>query len=339
MVQSSFFDDPHQCWDALKPLLVRILYYCGLSHDELSENNVKVYSLLRSLAAVLYRRRPTLYTDDSIIMEQFRDFITRVSVSFGEIHFWISSDMDDDEIAEIVVTLQGLRIIGLPFVTTIRNPHPDLSKWPFPPNDGVCDAYRRTYSTIAVHQCFAKVDDVVELQRIRNREEQQRVSKVMPPCGMLLSFLNDDTIKHIMTYFNYVDLIRFSSLSKLCNSLACDDFQWHALYRRTYGILGDEDDIQKAIIKAGSWRNLFQDQYSCEKALRFKYNPWGWKHRICGYVGCFQVMRSAERQDKHYSVHEERLAKKRKRQEIIQPRQRMGCKKSKPRKKTKSIET
>lgn len=308
IVESSHFDDPHRCWNSLEPLFTRILYYCAHEVDESVQVGAKAYLLLRSLSFILSRRRPVLRANDVRMTEQFQDFVTRVSVSFGELRYWITPDMENDEVENIVMTLQSVGILGFQFSDERASAH-DLSKWPFSQHAGVRGAHRRMGPRVSRNQLMSVPDDVNELQRLQIRRElKSKKPKIEPVVVPILSYLNDDILRTILSFLGHVELVRVGSLSKVFRSLTSDDVQWTAVYRCRFGILGHE--IDKTISKIGSWRNLFVEKYYSEKALKFKYSSSGWKYRTCGYIGCYQVMRSAEQQTKHHRVHEDRYSKK-----------------------------
>ena len=288
IVESSHFDDPHRCWSGLEPLFTRILFYCVHDVDESVKVGARAYQLLRSLSFVLSRRRPALMANDERMNEQFLDFITRVSVSFGELQYWIMSDMENDEIENVVVTLQSVGILGLECSEERGIAH-DLSDWPFTHLAGVRGAHRRMGPRVSMNQLLSAPENVNELQRLRMRKtskfKKPKIDRVVLP---ILSYLNDDILGTILSFLGHVELVRVGSLSSIFRSLTSDDVHWTAVYRYTFGILGHE--IDKTISKIGSWRNLFVEKYYSEKALKFKYSSTGWKYRTCGYIGCYQVI-------------------------------------------------
>ena len=326
IVESSHFDNPHGCWNGLEPLFTRILYYCSHDVDETVQLGAKAHRLLRSLSFVLSRRRPTLNANDPRMNEQFHDFVTRVSVSFGELKFWVTSGMESDEIESIILTLQNVGILGLQCRDERGSAH-ELSDWPFSQHRGVREAHRRMGPRVSRNQLLSVPDNVNEQQRLAQlRESESRKPKVEPVVLPILNYLNDDIFRTIFSFLGHVDLVRVGSLSKVFRSLTSDDVQWTTVYRCTFGILGHE--IEKTITKIGSWRNLFVEKYYSEKALKFKYSSSGWKYRTCGYIGCYQVMRSAEQQAKHHRVHEERHFKKMAREEArLRKKAESECKK------------
>jgi hypothetical protein len=115
-------------------------------------------------------------------------------------------------------------------------------------------------------------------------------------------------------------LIRCGVVCQSWKTLTGEDTIWEYAYKANYGILGDASEVMKVVSKIGSWKNLFVEKYYSQKALKFKYSATGWKHRTCGYIGCYQVMKSATQQARHYQVHERRLVLKRERHEATKKR-------------------
>lgn len=306
IIESSYFDDPQRCWRYMEPLLMRVLAHCTQCSDELVQLDSKAYHLLRSVSSVLSRRRPALKATDSTMKAMFQDFVARVSLSFGELRFWITSDMKDGEIEEIICTLQSVGIVGL-HCSEERGPVSNVANWPFTYDNSVRGAHCRMGPHVTRNQLLSEPEDANELQRLRVRDLGSRKPTRDPETGLaILDYLNDDMLRVVFAFLNHVELVRVGGLNKLCHSLTGEETHWKILFQRTYGILRHADNFDNV----ESWRNLFVEKYRCEKALKFKYSHLGWKYRTCGYVGCNQVMRSAEQQVRHHLVHEKRYKKK-----------------------------
>lgn len=326
ITESSNFDEVRRCWSGMEPLFTRILSYCALHDDEdaVVALDTKIYHLLRSLSTVLSRRRPALKSNDAVLKSQFQDFVTRVSVSFGELSYWITTDMEEMEVENIISTLQNVGILGLQ-CSEDRGTEHGCSNWPFANRNGVRGAHCRMGPRVSRNQLLlSEPEDVNELQRLlaepKNTEPNKRRHGDSKASAPILNYLNDDIFRTVLSFLNHVDLVRVGGLSRVCRSLAHEEMQWKHVFHSKYGIIGDKDDIEKTISKIGSWRNLFCEKYYSEKALKFKYSATGWKHRTCNYVGCYQVVRSLEKQIKHHQVHELRSTKKQDRQEETRKR-------------------
>jgi hypothetical protein len=336
VVESSHFDVARCCWDAMEPLLTRILAYCGDNDDDASDGSnakeatkldAKVYPLLRSLAHVLSRRRPTLKSDSRVMNLQFHDFVTRVSISFGESMHWISPCMNDEEVTDIIRTLQNVGILGLPIGSrSAEDVHPlgdhACCAWPFAA--GIRGAHERMGPHVSRIQLLSEPEDVNELvtqfliAQLADTEEDAAAAMQTRQVP-IMAYLNDDNLRTVLSFLDPVHLVRIGGVDRTCRILAHEDARWKEVYSSSYGILGD--DVDRVVSQIGSWRNLFVEKYYSEKALKFKYcNSTGFKYRTCGYVGCYQVMKSLDRQAKHYAVHEARIATKLQRHEAVQKR-------------------
>jgi len=59
------------------------------------------------------------------------------------------------------------------------------------------------------------------------------------------------------------------------------------------------------------WKDLFIQKHIAEKLVRFQRNPRsGFKHRTCNYLGCLQILKSADQERKHDQMHLRLLAKR-----------------------------
>jgi hypothetical protein len=130
----------------------------------------------------------------------------------------------------------------------------------------------------------------------------------------MLQYLDDDVLRGIMSFLGYKKLVRVRGVCKVWKILADDDCLWFPLYRRRFGLLGEEIDDYKAN-NNGLWKKRFTDKWLAERSIRFQYNRTeDFKYRICGYIGCRHVVKSPAGLKSHYGMHKrrkERVEKKR----------------------------
>lgn len=59
------------------------------------------------------------------------------------------------------------------------------------------------------------------------------------------------------------------------------------------------------------WKDVFIRKQIAEKIVGFKRNPrTGYKHRICNYIGCLEILKSANQERKHDKIHLRLMATK-----------------------------
>ena len=330
IVESRQFDEPSVCWRVMVPLLTRILGYCeddgkpentniGLKQDV----KPKLLWLLRSLVYVLSRRRPSLYIES--VQPAFKNFVARVSVAFGESRYW-QIDYHDPIMLE---TLVNVGLLGWDMTDTTleyKQSNSNSSAWPFNKKRGLCGACQRMGPQ--VNLSLSNPCNVNALSRKLQEEKKTRNLLTLPfliESTSILMHLYDDLLCYCFSYLNYAELTKVSLVHPLFKTLSKDNSHWKRAYYAHFGpVLGDEKDFQTAIKNAAnSWKILFIENYRMEKTLKFQYTATEgnlFKHCICGYIGCHQMLRNKARQTKHYEVHERRIRERQSRMKQAQIR-------------------
>jgi len=323
IVESTLFDEPNVCWRAMEPLLTRILGYCEENYKHDATNNImrkhknsKLHLFLRSLAYVLSRRRPSLYIES--IQPVFENFVARSSVAFGECRYW-NIEYDNPVLLE---TLVNVGLVGWDMTgTSLEDEHPILSSsvWPFTKDRGLRGSFHRMGPQVNLSLSYPQ-----NVNSLSRKLQKEKNIVLIPPSltadTFILDYLYDDLLRHCFSYLNYVDLIKVSRAHPVFETLSKENSNWKKIYSANFGpVLGDQKDFQQALKRAGgSWKNIFMENYRQEKKLKFQYTVTGgdiYKHRICGYLGCHQVLRNKARQIKHYQVHERRIHERRSQRE------------------------
>jgi hypothetical protein len=327
LVESSYFDRPSKYWKALQPLVNHITRLCdaqlSLSATQTSnqESDTQTRHLLRCLSYILCRRRQLLVAIESD--PKFREFTLKLSLSFSDADWWTSNDMSQNEKEEILFTLQAFGILGfLSIFTGCDSIESEQRTFPFPKIMGIRAAYRRMGPNVTREALLSNPKVRPGAAALPHKQLHSRPSGpddriVGTP---IMDHLNDDVLRIVFSFLGYKRLVKASGICKIWKLLTEDDALWFQAYAWRFPIQKQDKTIVYSVTRGDSkfksWRTLFANKILAERALRFKRNSSGWKHRTCTHIGCLMVLKSPSQMTKHYGTHIMRTPKERKRKLI-----------------------
>jgi F-box-like len=121
-----------------------------------------------------------------------------------------------------------------------------------------------------------------------------------PPAPVDVSFPGD-VLEAIFLFLGFQEVSQTIRLvCKEWRDLADRAGIWYTFYRGHFGIY-ESDPRKKQVAKC--WKQLFVNRHLDEQSIGFRYTASGWRVRLCGYVGCSHLMRTAAMKRKHYQSH------------------------------------
>jgi hypothetical protein len=338
VVECPVFDERTLCWERFLPVLkILFLLRDGSNEDEEggeedadgdSIQDEKLKWLFRCVAYILSRRFRLFQEKADDIRSEFQAYLSQLKIRFGESAYWVDDDTDPGEKERTFEALEKAGILGLvdlvdeageylegPSDTDDRdddgskNYQPkqemelrDLAtkSWPFhSPFD-----LRSCCLRIASVECSPRLSapDHDMKVTIEKEQEEEPSSKLRGPP--MLQCLDNDVFRLIFSFSGYKRLIKMREVCSLWKTIVDEsNALWYEAYRTRFGFL--PEDPRRIWGQGGeNWKTLFQSQWLVARSVAFQRNSKGWKYRVCGYVGCHDVLRRATAEKRHYEIHD-----------------------------------
>jgi hypothetical protein len=329
LVECAFFDQRDECWNVLQLLLRHVLRdqgedaECSWNQDEFT-----------CMAYILCRRCRLFELQEDEIHYEFKQSLSFFALRCGESKYWTNATMDWSERNRILHTLQKVGVLGLMDLTDNEAPgsareedtsgrmdtsnsssnhgHNESSMqcWPFSAPYDIRSAFMRmrregmvTPKDWALLLSSPTHDEEVALSEKYRKQKKSRQTHVQgPPISDYLG--STDLLCLIFSFCGYKRLVKLRGVCQTWkDTIDTSNSLWHAAYRSRFGFLSQDPRANQQLSKE-DWRSLFPPKWLAEQNVRFqRHGTTGWKYKICGYIGCFHVLKSARQETKHYDVH------------------------------------
>ena len=325
ILECSFFDNPNECWLALRLLIDEAISIVACDSEKV-ESGAK--QILQSVGYVFLKRN---FLHARNMCQSFNEYVVKCSDLFCDADVWIHPMMNDDDRNKMILMLQQLGILSFlqsSFDDIDNNDQSGNGAWPF--LDSVRDISKRIgpkvqcQNIVSFNPSFAPNDD--ECRSISTQSRRKREGSITDEVS-ILDFINEDITRHIFSFLGYKLLVRVSAVCKLWKTIGNENCFWEAHYKKRFNMISLDDflpsDIDEEMKKKFSskycdysnlkWRQLFDEKWKKERSLRSKLNKSrgsGWAVKTCNVLGCFTVLSSAKRHEKHICMHENNVLKK-----------------------------
>ena len=129
------------------------------------------------------------------------------------------------------------------------------------------------------------------------------------PDSPTMDDLNDDLLQKVFSFLPHKRLVRLRTVGLGWKRNADANRLWRAVYESKYGLRSDDPRLlpdKNAATTTLEWKQLFVERWQAQQEIRFRRartDP-TWKVRICGYLGCLQVLSTPRQLQKHYQSHQ-----------------------------------
>lgn len=307
---SSSFDDIERCWTVIRPIWEHLLLTSSASPE-----------IFASLAHLLFSRGYDL----SQSQKEFLHFRVETSLKYGEAKYWKMA------LPQFGLTLQHYDILGFVEINGWKEEDQDevdsqdtntkeLCKWPFEKEYTMRGAYTRITTRLKdsemlpseFNDCLSSsqsTKNTTKIKTVSSLVAETRPTKEPSPSMPLLDYLNTDIQYHMLSFFNYKELIQARCVCHSWKTMVDQDDSrsnklWQCAYQGYFGPWKDSPSITLP------WSCLFRNKYLTERSLQFKRNnTTGYKHTTCRHLGCLYILKSQHQQDKHEQKHANDLVK------------------------------
>jgi len=290
--------------------------------------------LLPALGYILSKRQRLLQSQKDSIYDAFALLINNLACSFDDIQDWLLSSRreEDSETEQLVVaTLQGLGILGAASFLDDgtaeeqgnhhdgRNKVHEIWAWSAPkplelhrvyqqmvvppPQHGYACAkqYGQGTNCALATNLLSKLDH--DRQQTPAHEKNNNVDYTLihetdKKATPIEEFLGDDVMRCMFSFLGYKKLLKIRLCCKAWKDLADEDRLWYPLYAKKFGVLGNASSSEQATGTMSSktlWKDRFIGKWVAKSEIKFQSNQrTGFKYRICGYMGCHQVLKGGK---------------------------------------------
>jgi hypothetical protein len=317
VIECSFFDNIDNLWHALLPWLEFLTEQHRLHQDR---KCLRPY--LKGLAIVLAHRGRFLHASQKC-GSVYRVMMSRLALCYDHPDDWLDSNEQNYE--KYMQALQMAGIVGVlnveidPYAsntTLINTPPGTLDSPSFETSFYVrykLDQLRpwlpKSIQTSQFLSDYSPVNGVPPIQldssRVGSHREQIKCPKTTSAYVNFLDDVNDDILFLMFQFLNHHQVSKMRLVCSKWRQNADSNKLWQSLYISIHGSRLQVDDPMLSTQSPLNWKQLFVDQYMVERDVGFRVcstDP-HWKVRVCGYIGCLNVLTTPSACNRHYQKH------------------------------------
>ncbi len=295
------------------------------------------HAIFRCLAYILSRRSNLLSQGEEKEQQEFQSFVTSLEIHCGEIDIWFTL-MEQRVLDQNNGELQALQKLGILGITDFML-HDDIEElvheekkhdwfgcddtrsqslldgalhtWPFSYPYDLRSAYERAAGketkTKFIHwnKLLSSKDFNEESSHWNDGSNERRGDRKSsgPPLTDYID--NHDLLLQVFQNSNYQDIFRCRQVCKVWKSMIdSSNCLWREVYISRFPVHPADARAHGQNANEEDWKRLLIQKVSVERTLLYRRNQQtGYKHQICSYIGCYQILKSERSEVSHFASH------------------------------------